>query len=180
MFNRLCLLTIAFSLLTTQSFAASQSGLKAAFDEFAYSMEVEGAALDAEAKQEAISTLVNSISDMQEQGLSNQQLIDFAGSQIKDKAFARDIKEAYAQMQAEQMSAEQGRDLIKSMATDFYSKGANWSGDVQTIGIIGLVLVLVAVAVVLGKPGPCANEAYARGNIGECQNSGYNGAYYNI
>lgn len=180
MFKRLALLAITFALITTQSFAVTHNGLKAAFDEFSYSMEVEGAALDQEQKDVAIKALLVSIAELQAEGLSKQEIVDFAQSQIKDATLKANTKELFSQIQTEKMSEAESIELVRSLAKNFYAQGASWSGDTgMYVGLGGFLLLMIAVAVLVG-PGKCANEAYARGNVGECVDSSYNGRYYNI
>lgn len=180
MFKRLALLVIAFSLFTTQSFAVSHNGLKAAFDEFTYVMEVEGASLDQEQKDLAVKALLVSIAELQAQGLSNQEIVDFAQAQIKDGALKADMKELFSQIQAEKMTEAQSIELVRSMAKNLYSQGASWSGDAGMYVGLGVFLALMIAVAVLVGPGACANEAYARGNVEQCVDSSYNGRYYDI
>jgi hypothetical protein len=184
MFNRFFGLALILALVTTQSFAvtATGNGLKSALDELSYTMDVEGAALSPEAKQEAISRFAQSLSDLRAQGMTNQEMISFVQSQIQDKKVAQETAAQYALLQTNNLSQEQVQGILKNLASRMYAKGASWNGDssLPTIGIIvGLLVLVVGLALLSGKD-PCANEAYARGNPSACESSWYNGAYYNI
>ncbi len=180
MFKRFALMTLALALFSTQSFAASQNGLKDAFDELAYTMEVEGAALNPEAKQTALNHFAEAVDQLQNAGLSNQELIAFVQSQVKDQAVARELAVSYALIQSQKLSRDEMKGLMKSMSAQIYSKGASWNGEVLPIvGIVALVAIIIAISIAQGED-PCADEAYARGNEEACQDSWYNGSYYNI
>jgi hypothetical protein len=182
MFKRFFVLAMSFALMTTQSFAASQSGIKMAFDEFAYSMEVEGAALNPAARKVAVEVLSASIEELKNQGMTNQELFNFTVSQVKDKAVAQDLSQTFALMQSNQMSHEEIQAFLDTMATKVYSKGASWNGDNGMLPIYGFMALMIVVIVIsaMTPPPKCADEAYARGNVDACVDSGYNGSYYNI
>ncbi len=184
MFNRFFSLALILTLVTTQSFAvtAPGDGLKSALDELSYSIDVEGAALKPETKKEAISRFAQSLSDLRAQGMTNQEMISFVQSQIKDQKVAQETAAQYALLQTNNLSQEEVQGILKTLATKMYAKGASWNGDstLPTIGIIlGIVALIVGIELLIGND-PCANEAYARGNPSACENSWYNGAYYNI
>ena len=180
MFKRLALLALTMVLFATQSFAVTNNGLKAAFDELTFTMEYDGAALDPVAKEEALAHFTKQVDVLRLEGLTNQELVDFVQSQVKDSAIKKEIAATYALIQTEKMSQEEVRGLLNTMSSKIYAKGASWSGDTgTTFLIVGLLAVVIAVSLLI-PPSKCANEAYARGNIEACQDSSYNGRYYNI
>lgn len=160
MLKKIFMTLMTAALFTTQSYAASQSGLKAAFDEFNYTMTVDGAASDKAMAEAAVNQLGQSIQSLQAQGLTNAELVEFAISQIQDKKVAQDMKAAYSQIALSKLGAEEGLGLVKSIASKGYARGASWEGDVTMIVVGGLILAAV-VALALVASAHCNQGGYA-------------------
>lgn len=179
MFKRFFVLALAVSLMTTQTFAASHNGLKVAFDELAYSMEVEGAGLNLETKKAALAQFSQTLDQLQAEGLSSEELLSFAQSQIKDEALARDFAATFSLVNANKLSQIEVRDALNDLSDRMYAKGASWNGADPVYAWVGIA-ILVVIIMALQPEDPCADEAYARGNLEACRNSSYNGRYYDI
>lgn len=135
-------LMISLSVLSTTAMASVQEGLQIAFEEMAYSVEVEG--------EEAAATelFLERLGELQKQGLKNEDLINFSLAQIKDQKKAAQIAEVYKLIEAEQMSDEQLKDLVSMTRAEAFKKGASWSGT-ATIVTSAAVIIAVGVAVYL-------------------------------
>lgn len=145
MFTRLCMISFCLVLTVSQCFAGSQNGLRDAVDEFLYSMEVEGAALDPALKLEAAKKLNVALLSLQESGMSNEELINLTISQIKNQSVANDMKEVLNTINAQNLSALDARDMVKDALSHTSSQGANWTGNsVMPFLAIGVMVLIVA------------------------------------
>lgn len=180
MFKRLILLAISFAIFSTQTYASSQSGLKAAYDEFAYAMEVEGASLNTESREAAARSFAEQVAILQSQGLSNTELIQFVQSQIQDKTLAAELTATYKLLETEKLSSEEVRDILKNMSSHIYAQGASWNGDVQMYLFVGGFLAVMIAVAILVPADKCTNEAYARGNPDACADSWYARAHFGL
>ena len=135
-------LMISLSVLSTTAMASVHDGLQIAFEEMAYSVEVDG--------EEAAATelFLERLGELQKQGLKNEDLINFSLAQIKDQKKAAQIAEVYKLIEAEQMSDEQLKDLVSMTRAEAFKKGASWSGT-ATIVTSAIVIIAVGVAVYL-------------------------------
>ncbi|WP_408095445.1 hypothetical protein ACJVC5_10415 [Peredibacter sp. HCB2-198] len=142
----LFLLLITFSV---QVNAGTQNGLKAAFDELNYSLSVEWDQKDQaffNAQSEKFSA---EIIKLQEAGLSNQELMNFTISQIKDQNLAREIQTTFSLVSINAMSSKEAQEHIKKSIEKTYQRGASWNGTAAFIGgTVFALVVLAAVAVI--------------------------------
>lgn len=137
------LMTLVLVFTSSQVFAAEASGLKQAFDEFQYSMEVEGAAATVEGQTAATEKLQQ---DLKALNLSHEEMIAQAIAQLKDQKLAQELKEILAQVNIQNLSQKEILDQVKAAFERSYHAGASWSG-AATAGVViaGLVVVVVVV-----------------------------------
>lgn len=153
MLKRMMTLVLALSIFSVQAHAAGQTGLKAAFDELNYALNVEWDQKDKaffDAQKEKFSAVV---ADLRANGLSNSELIDFVTSEIKDEKFARDVKATLNLISINNMSSSQAAEYMSEMMKNAYSQGANWNGGVSLLLLGAGVLLIVAAAAVGGYGG---------------------------
>lgn len=136
-------LMLSLSLLSSTAMASVHEGLQIAFDELAYSIEVEN--------NEAVGTelFFKRLSELQKQGLENADLIHFSLSQIKDQKKAAQMAEAYKLIEADQMSDEQLKELVSVTHAEAYAKGASWTGAATIVTSAVVVIAAAGVAVYL-------------------------------
>ncbi len=150
MFKKFFLLMVAFSILTVQANAATHNNLKAAFDDLNYSLSVEWDQSDKAFYNAKMDNFANTIKELQAEGLTNQELVDFTLSQVKDQKLAQDLKTAFTMVVINKMSPSEAHAYITDVMSRSYSTGASWAGEV-ILGAIGLVIFVALAAIVVGS-----------------------------
>lgn len=147
--KRVFVLFLVLITFSVQANAATQNGLKAAFDELNYSLSVEWDQKDQAFFNVQSEKFSSEILKLQAAGLSNQELLDFTISQIKDEKLAREIQTTYSLVSINAMSAKEAQEHIKSVVEKTYNRGASWNGTAAFVGgAIFAIVVLAVVAVV--------------------------------
>lgn len=163
MFKKLFSAMMIVSIFTVQAHAATNNGLKAAFDEMTYSIEQsdpsDKAAVEANAKQ-----FTAVVRDLQKKGLTNAQMIDFAKSEIKDQKVAKDLETAMNMIKINKMDSEEASKYMLDTLKGSLSKGASWNGEVFIYIAVGLLIVALAVGL-------------ANGNVSSGNGGGYGSCY---
>lgn len=168
MFKKLFTMMMVFALLTVQAHATTQNGLKAAFDEMNYALTVEWDQKDQSFYEGELKKFNAAVRELQKKGLTNQQMIDFAKSQIKDAKIAKDLETAFTMITINKMSSEEASQYMLDTMKRAYSNGASWGGEVLVY--LGLGLLVVGLAVGL-------SGAPTGGGYGTCYDDCY---YYNV
>lgn len=168
--RRLFVFFLALALLTTQVFAGQNHGLKAAFDEFTYAMEVEGASLDPVAKKLATEELKKAIEAAIAEGATSEEIYASALAQVKNKALAEEMKQVFLLQDQQNLSADESIKLLQTAINKSYAQGANWSGGSAALILTWVAVVLLIVVVtVTAKPGKCTSDpAYYEANKAAC------------
>ncbi len=146
MFLRLITFVLAMSIFTVHADVGSKQSLKAAFDELNYSLTVEWDQKDRnfyDAKVEAFTKIVK---ELQSQGLTNAELVDFVKSNLKDKSLAKDLETAYSLISINKLSQAEARKLVMDTTSKAYSKGASWAGETLVYGALIILIIVAAVA----------------------------------
>lgn len=126
-----------------------QSGLKAAFEEFQYAMTVEWDQKDAVFAKEATQNLKNEIMNLEAQGLTKEDLILFARTEIKNQKFSQDLE----QVLNAGLSPLAAKELLIKSLKKPQMAGASWSADphlvrnllIMTFFITSIVVVTMVV-----------------------------------
>lgn len=150
MLKRIWILFLTLMTLTAQVSANSQSGLKTAFDELNYSLNVEWDQKDENFYNTQSEKFTKEIMKLQEAGLSNKELMDFAITQVKDKTLAHEIQTTFSLVSIDAMSSQEAQEHIKKAIAKSYGQGASWSGAAVASGIV-LVIVIIAVIAYINK-----------------------------
>lgn len=145
---------MVLSIFTVEAYAASNEGLKAAFNELNYSLTVEWNQKDKDFYTAQMKKFSSAVRDLQAKGLTNQQLIDFISSEVKDQKVAKDMQTALTMISLNRMTSSEAAQYMSEMMKKSYSKGASWSGDAGLVIVaVVVVAVIVAVAVAGGRGG---------------------------
>ena len=147
MFKKFITLMLALSIFTVQAQAASQDGLKDAFNDLSFALTVEWDQKDKEFHNEAMKKFSAQLRDLQAQGLTNAQMIDFAKTQVKDAKLAKDLETAMNMIQINKMSAAEANKYILETVKRSYSSGASWNGEVFVYLAVGVLVVALAIAI---------------------------------
>lgn len=150
MFKKILVLMMTLTLFTVQANAASGNNLKAAFDDLNYALTVEWDQTDRGFYNHQMQNFALTVKELQAQGLTNQELIDFTVSQIKDQQLAKDLRTAFSVIMINKMSPEEAHQYVITTMNQSYSRGASWAGEVL-IGAVALVLLVAIAAIVAGK-----------------------------
>jgi hypothetical protein len=137
-------------LLSLQAMAANNSGLAEAINELQYELTVNWDQQDQNFYQDQTKIFSEKIKELQGRGLSNQQLIDYTVSRIKDEKLAKDAQSAFTMIQLNNMSSEEAQHYVKELIGKRYNTGASWTGDAAEVIItIAFLAAIAYVAVVV-------------------------------
>ena len=150
MFKKFFLLMIAFTLLSVQANAATHNSLKAAFDDLNYSLSVDWDQKDQAFYDAQMNNFAANVKQLQAEGLSNQELIEFALSQVKDQKLATDLRTAFSMVAINNMDSVQAHKYVTDVMSKSYSTGASWAGE-AVLGVVGLVILVALGAIVIGS-----------------------------
>lgn len=147
MFKKLIALMLIVSVFTVSAHAATNSGLKAAFDELNYSLTVEWDQKDKVFQQEQMKKFTSTLRDLQAKGLTNSQLVDFVKNEVKNERVAKDLETAFNMISINKMGASEANKYIVDTMKKSYSTGASWNGEVLIYVAAALLIVAVAIAI---------------------------------
>lgn len=151
MFKKLFTLMMVVSIFTVQAHAATNNGLKAAFDEMTYNIEQQGLGENKDFVNAELKKFSAVVRDLQKQGMTNAQLIEFAKSEVKDAKAAKDLETAFNMISINKMSSEDAAEYMTEALKRSYTKGASWSGEVFIYLAVGLLVVALAVGLASGN-----------------------------
>jgi hypothetical protein len=155
---------MAFAIVTVQANAVSNNTLKQAFDELNFALSVEWDQTDRTFYDAQMEKFTGKVKELQAQGLTNAELIEFALSNVKDVNLAKEIQTALTVVQINKMPANEARKLMMDTMSKQYSQGASWSGDGVLLGALVVLVLVVAIAAAAGGSGSsssgssCFNE----------------------
>lgn len=126
------------------SMAASHAGVKAALDEFSYAMNVEGAALDPASAEATIADFSERLRELNQQGVSQEEIVDTALSEVVDAKTAEELKGAFAHIKAEKLTPEEANNLIQGIVSRNYQTGASWHPVGEFFKGVGILVLMMA------------------------------------
>lgn len=135
-----------FSVIVGQASAASQTGLKNAFDELSYSLNVEW---DQEDMAFYNAQKDKFAAEVKAQGISPEQLVEILNEEITDVQTRRDIVEAFHLVKTKNMTQEEAQEYILKVLSQTYVEGAHWNplskvgNFFKTAGIVALSVVVI-------------------------------------
>ena len=179
MFKRFFTMVMVLAIFTVQAHATTQNGLKAAFDEMNFSLSVDWDGKDQSFYEAQLKKITQNVRELQKQGLTNQQMIDFAKSEIKDARVARDLETAFSMITINKMSSEDASKYMLDSMKRAYSHGASWNGDALVYAAVGLLIVALAIGLSGGSSSGSSNGGggYSCTNYSDCYYYSYNCGY---
>ncbi len=179
MFKKFISLMLVLSIFTVQAQAATNEGLKVAFNELNYALTTEWDQKDNAFYEAEMKKFAATVRDLQAKGLTNAQLIDFAKSEIKDAKAAQDLETAMSMIQINKMSTGEASKYVLDTMKKSYSSGASWNGEVFIYLAVGVLIVAIAVALASGNvsTGYSGNSCYYR-DIYVCDTYCYDDYWY--
>jgi hypothetical protein len=137
--------THAFAMTPVQEASAMSKALERTFDEMNYSLNVEWDQKDQDFFKGKVEGFEKDIQSLQEQGLTNKELIEYTIAKIKDKQTQNDIKEIATVINESEMTGDQARTFALEKLSGTYSQGTSWSGSrmgVKLVVILGLIILI--------------------------------------
>jgi hypothetical protein len=183
MLKKLMSFSMIFAFLTVHASAATNNGLKAAYDELNYTLNVEWDQKDKAFYQTSMKKFTDTVSLMQTEGLSNSEIIAFVKSEVKDEAAARDLETAFNVISINKMAPAEATQYMLNTVKSTYSRGASWDG--QMVGAYAISAAIVAgIALLIIFTPKGSSEGTTTVNPGyctqyyQCNNFCYNDALY--
>lgn len=177
MFKKMITLMMVVSIFTVNAYAASNAGLKAAFDELNYVLTVEWNQKDQDFYSAKMKKFSETVRDLQAKGLTNAQLIDFVKAEVKDEKTARDMQTALTMISIQKMGPSEAANYMSQTMKNSYAKGASWNGD-ATMLLIGIGVLALVVAVALASPARGGGGGYGCYDYYTCDTYCYNDWYW--
>jgi hypothetical protein len=143
MFKKFLALALCFVVTSVHASALSQNNLKTAFDDLSYSLSVEWDQKDKAFYNAEMKKFQDQVATLQANGMSNQELVEFTKSQLKDEKMAKDLEVAFNMISLNKLSASDARKLVLDTVGKSYSRGASWNGAGTVIVAAAVVLILV-------------------------------------
>ena len=177
--------TNAFAMTPIYESQKMASELSHHFDEMNYALNVEWDQKESSFFDATVANFEKEIEVLQEQGLTNEELIDFTLNNIKDKKMQKDLIEITNIVNESNMSAEEAREFVLSKIDQTYAQGTSWSGPRLGLHValfIGALIIILCISKKKSskkkdhKPKKCRDHHSNGGNHGENYGCGDN--YY--
>lgn len=137
--------THAFAMGPVQETSAMAQALERTFDDMNFALNVEWDQKDQAFFNSTVDGFEKDIKNLQGQGLTNKELVEFTLQKIKDKQTQNDVREIAKTINDEQMTGDQARDFALEKLSGGYSQGASWSGSrmgVKLVLILGIIILI--------------------------------------
>lgn len=157
MFKKLFAFSLIFCFLVVNANAATHNNLKAAFDELNYALSVDWDQKDQDFYKSQMEKFNTTLASLQAQGMTNQEMIDFTLSQLKNENMRKDLQTALTMVQINKMDPKEAQRYVTDVMNKSYSRGASWGGEV-IVGAVVLVLIVAVALIVAGKARVNDNE----------------------
>ena len=138
------LMISAFTHVSAMTPLAKTAELTRTFDNLNFSLNVEWDQKDQAFFDASLDTFEKDIAEMQKQGMTNEELIDFTMSKIKDEKTKKEVEAIVKTVNDSKMSSEETRAFVVSKLSSTYANGASWSG-----GRIGVKLCLLLAVILI-------------------------------
>ncbi len=179
MFKKFITTMMVVAMFSVQASAATNEGLKAAFDELNFSLTVDWDQKDQAVYTAKMKEFSAKIRDLQAKGMTNSDLINFVQSEVKDQKVAKDLETAFNMISLNKMSSEDASKYMVATMKKSYSAGASWNGDAVLYIGLGVLIVVAAVALAAGGYTGSGNGGggYCE-DVYVCDTTCYNDYYY--
>ncbi len=140
------LMLTAFTHVSAMTPLARATDLNKTFDELNYSLNVEWDQKDDKFFDVSVDDFERNIAELQKQGLSNKELIDYTLAKIKDKKTKDEVTAIVQVVNESNMSSDEARAFVMTKLSSTYANGASWSGGrvgLKLCLLLGIILILV-------------------------------------
>ncbi len=148
MFLKIIAFVLACSIFSASAMPDTNDGLKAAFDEFNYSVTVEWDQKDPTFLEAKKLELMQTISGLEAEGMTRAELITFAKSQLKDATLIKNLDSVLEAISLNKMTSEEAQNFMIRSIENSQAQGANWNG-VIILTPVGLLILVLLIAVVV-------------------------------
>lgn len=138
--------THAFAMTPVQETSALSKALEMTFNEMNYSLNVEWDQKDQVYFNNTVDGFEKQIKGLQDQGLTNKELIEYTLAKVKDKQIQNDITEISKVINESEMTSDQARDFALEKLSSTQAQGASWAGSKKGIKlaiILALIIIIV-------------------------------------
>lgn len=176
--------THAFAMTPVQETSALSKALDQTFNEMNYSLNVEWDQKDQVYFKNTVDGFENQIKSLQDQGLTNKELIEYTLAKVKDKQIQNDISEISKVISETEMTPDQARDFALEKLNSTHAQGASWAGSKKGIKLaIILALIIIIVCATDRDHGDNDHDDHDGGkhdrpDRGECRDYNYNESDY--
>ncbi len=158
MFKSFISFLLIFSVFTVHAQASTVEGLKKAFDELHFSLEHDWDQQDRSFYEAQMKKFNQELRNLQAQGLTSDQLLDFAKSQTKNPQMGKDLETAFTMIKINKMSSSEANRYVLDVMKKSYSRGASWTGEVFIYAAIGILIVALAIGLASGASGSSSSS----------------------
>jgi hypothetical protein len=123
--------------------------LKQAFNELHYALTVQWDQKDVNFYNTQIQIFNSQLRELQKQGISNKQMIEFLAAETKDEVLAQSLKSTFAQIESNKLSPEEVESLVHNQVSKIYGKGAGWNGEKVFIGAVITFMVIGIISLIV-------------------------------
>lgn len=138
--------------------ASPSSGVKEVFDEYVYTMEVEGGAIDPSLRKSAEEKLGSAIEGLLRSGVTRTEILEESFRLIKNDKTQKELLALLSQLNSGSISENQFRNQLSQSVNASYARGANWTEAARIV--VGSALVIFVVWIVFDALTMClGNDA---------------------
>lgn len=137
--------------------SSMSSEINRSIDDLNYRLNVEWDQSDSKYVKDAFEDFEKDIAALQAQGLSSQELTQYALDKIKDKQTKDEINEITKVINEGQMNSDEAREFVMSKLSNMYAHGTNWTGSRMHVPHLalcfGIILIIYCASKKHGKDG---------------------------
>lgn len=170
--------THAFAMTPVQETSAMAKALEKTFNEMNYSLNVEWDQKDQVYFNNTVDGFESQVKDLQDQGLTNKELIEFTLAKVKDKQTQKDIAEISKVISESNMTADQARDFALEKLNSTQSQGASWSGSRMGIKMVVILAIIIIIVCATSSNHDDNDNDHDRPHKPECRDDYYNESDY--
>jgi hypothetical protein len=170
--------THAFAMTPVQETSAMAKALEKTFTEMNYSLNVEWDQKDQVYFNNTVDGFEQQVKDLQDQGLTNKELIEFTLAKVKDKQTQKDIAEISKVISESNMTPDQARDFALEKLSSTQSQGASWSGSRMGIKLVVILALIIIIVCATNSNHDDDNDDHDRPHKPECRDDYYNESDY--
>ncbi len=146
MLRQLLSIFIAVAFTLTAAHADAGKGLKEAFDEMDYALNVEWDQKDIFFQELAAAKFQDKVNSLMAQGLSKKDLLTLIRDNFKNESFAIDLEKTLNLISISHLTSKERANLIADILKKDQANGSSWNGEavIPAIGLLLVVAILIA------------------------------------